>query len=760
MAKKKAQINQSPLSSRIDPRVVLDAQSNGFAARVVKYHDESEAKTREISNKTYRRPGDFPIVNLEKIEHSLKKRPKATQQISTMSLSTPINLVNASERSAIFRTGKNLGEALASVPNETSLKLGRAQNEPIIPLNNEFDNGLACSSLDALKEISRKRIHYDELDGDQTKKTKPEYGHIIEPIDAVPISSKRPRERVSPTVSSPIGAQNKRYRNNDILSSLSSSISMGIKRTASALAESTPIIARQRSDVVNENAVKTLINDHAHLTNNIIQNASGDAIRRIGKSNSDIPPCQATKQPEQVLKSMSDSSVSNQRKPPKLTLFNKDYNRNEPTYDGSEDEDRSDVSYVKPKARTSSLFSLSKERDPSKSKLTMMLNFLRGQDSTDEVDTAKVNNSAKPRTDPKENVESAAKTSDGSKHDVASKTDDSSKAPSLATTTNVTFSTATAAIVSTTQSPNVSSPIVETPKKDKPSAQIEAPSGTVAKPLSTAPIVQASPSKAPEVPKIQFQISSSSSTVNTISPKPAAIVTTSASDAATESTPRFGGFAFGATTAAAQTTAATLPTVSVSPAKPTLATTAPAGFTLAAPIPATTFSTAQPLPLPPTLFGKTADTTAKTHTFGGLATNSSASTVQFNSGQSTNAAQPNSISGQTLNTPAATQPTFSFGGIATAAATTASTAAPVPVLSSAPSTPSGSFVFGASNINKPNVTPAFGSVQSPASVAATPNATAPSTVTPTFGGAAKSFTFSAPPSYAGKIYLNISRCLQ
>lgn len=154
-------------STKIDPRIYLDTQSNGFASRVVRYHDESEAKTR-ISNQSYRRPGDFPIVNLNKAEINLNKRRENAPQISKINIVSPINLINqASERSAIFRTGKNYGETL-SAPTANTLKSGKSlvtpssQDEPIFPINNDYENsGSARSSLDALKEISRKRIHCD-----------------------------------------------------------------------------------------------------------------------------------------------------------------------------------------------------------------------------------------------------------------------------------------------------------------------------------------------------------------------------------------------------------------------------------------------------------------------------------------------------------------------------------------------------------------------------------------------------------------------
>lgn len=155
--------------SKLDPQVYLDTQSNGFASRVVKYHEASEARTREISNKAYRRPGDFPIVNLDKSEISLNKKQANEPKISKINISTPVNLIAASslsERSVIFRTGKNYGDnyptdKIGPIEGRKPIKPAISRDEPIVLANNDYDNTPTRSSLEALKEISRKRIHCD-----------------------------------------------------------------------------------------------------------------------------------------------------------------------------------------------------------------------------------------------------------------------------------------------------------------------------------------------------------------------------------------------------------------------------------------------------------------------------------------------------------------------------------------------------------------------------------------------------------------------
>lgn len=155
--------------NKLDPQVYLDTQSNGFAARVVKYHEASEAKTRDIANKTYRRLGDFPIVNLDKSEINLNQKQANAPQVSKIHIAPPINLVSASARSAIFRTGKNYGDAypmgpigkIGPIEGRKPIRTSISQDEPIVPSTNDYDGGSARSSLEALKEISRKRIHCD-----------------------------------------------------------------------------------------------------------------------------------------------------------------------------------------------------------------------------------------------------------------------------------------------------------------------------------------------------------------------------------------------------------------------------------------------------------------------------------------------------------------------------------------------------------------------------------------------------------------------
>lgn len=174
------QLRAQPLLKQLDPQMYLDTQSNGWVSRAVKCYDESNIKQRPIANKHYNRPGDLPIVNLNKSEATLKSH-KTNGTKKPQALVTPPTRYNsqASARSMIFRTGKNYGDDLSSTTTNaiantvansenggkiTAVKIlgsKTPEDAPIVPNNYDYESNPTRSVLDALKEISRKRIHCD-----------------------------------------------------------------------------------------------------------------------------------------------------------------------------------------------------------------------------------------------------------------------------------------------------------------------------------------------------------------------------------------------------------------------------------------------------------------------------------------------------------------------------------------------------------------------------------------------------------------------
>lgn len=166
----------SPRPKALDAKIYRDTLSSGLTSRVNKYAETSTAKSRPIANRTYSRPGDFPIVNLEKSEINIKPRQTNGATIAKIGVGAPLRLNNqASIRSTIFRTGKNYGDTapITAANNIDVTNIGSSSassngsggascdDEPIVPTSSEYDANPTRSSLDALVEISRKRTHYD-----------------------------------------------------------------------------------------------------------------------------------------------------------------------------------------------------------------------------------------------------------------------------------------------------------------------------------------------------------------------------------------------------------------------------------------------------------------------------------------------------------------------------------------------------------------------------------------------------------------------
>lgn len=144
---------------KLDAQIYRDTQSRGLTSRIVKYHETSEAKSKPLINPTYNRVGDFPIVHLNKKEINLKPFQHNDSTASKVNIGPPIRTNNPiSARSMIFRTGKNYGDTL---PATNGHLVTPRENEPLAPHTSEYEMSPTRSVLEALKEISRKRIHCD-----------------------------------------------------------------------------------------------------------------------------------------------------------------------------------------------------------------------------------------------------------------------------------------------------------------------------------------------------------------------------------------------------------------------------------------------------------------------------------------------------------------------------------------------------------------------------------------------------------------------
>lgn len=219
--------------SNIDLQTYIDTQSPGLTSRLVKYHEESQRKMRPLINPLYTRFGDFPLANSKKTEKpkqslaaAIKPTAKITPPIRTNYMMASRAMImsagrmGSSEASGYANTNGVRVAAAATVPNE---------NEPLVNHDDDYEPAPTRSSLDALQEISRKRIHCQDLDNDQSKKAKAD---AVPPNTVAPneysggAALKRGRDQTSPSYQkSAPEAQKKRFsRCNDIFSSLSSSL--------------------------------------------------------------------------------------------------------------------------------------------------------------------------------------------------------------------------------------------------------------------------------------------------------------------------------------------------------------------------------------------------------------------------------------------------------------------------------------------------------------------------------------------------------
>lgn len=233
----------SPINNKsiIDPRIYTDIHSKGLASRIVKYHDDSLKLNRSLSaGSLYNKPGQFPIVHLNK--NQIQYKANRSRPASVVRIAPPDKAVfQVNTRSSILRTPSIVPTVNLRKTNSELL----CENRPIL---HPADNDLmpTRSVLDALKEISRKRINSDDLDrNDVIKKYCKESEDISRNISGnndnsynLPSSNsftmKRQREiqQLSPNSQFPnsISEQAVKKRmftsNNDITSSLSSSIHM------------------------------------------------------------------------------------------------------------------------------------------------------------------------------------------------------------------------------------------------------------------------------------------------------------------------------------------------------------------------------------------------------------------------------------------------------------------------------------------------------------------------------------------------------
>lgn len=131
----------TPGRSAIDAQTYVDAQSNGFTSRIVRYEEENKKKSK-VYNRMYKRPGDFPIVHLDKPKLILSAKRTIVNPPKIARIGQPdTSIYRANIRAEILRNGTLMPQI--SVDRREDVDSALVRVDP----------------LDALKEISRKRIH-------------------------------------------------------------------------------------------------------------------------------------------------------------------------------------------------------------------------------------------------------------------------------------------------------------------------------------------------------------------------------------------------------------------------------------------------------------------------------------------------------------------------------------------------------------------------------------------------------------------------
>ncbi|KAK7864063.1 hypothetical protein R5R35_002718 [Gryllus longicercus] len=223
----------------------VDANSPGLASRIVQYREEGASTSDGVwtHQPQYNSPGQFPMVQLS---HSSSSLP----------VLSPLSSQKASRRSVRVKIAPPdpLGSRLYPLSTKSNASLSSTM---------QTDQSMK-SVLETLKEISRKRIHsqLEDNDDDAAKRQKrcgpPDVlGTQTDDNDgdgenlAKRLREESPRQQ---ELSPPIRPA-KRIRNNEILSSLSSSRKLlqgGIKRKTHSLDWSrcsTPVLGKQQKTV-------------------------------------------------------------------------------------------------------------------------------------------------------------------------------------------------------------------------------------------------------------------------------------------------------------------------------------------------------------------------------------------------------------------------------------------------------------------------------------------------------------------------------
>uniref|UniRef100_A0A1A9VPI6 Uncharacterized protein n=1 Tax=Glossina austeni TaxID=7395 RepID=A0A1A9VPI6_GLOAU len=552
--------------SKIDSRIFADVQSKGLASRIVKYHENESRLNRNMSAyNLYIKPGQFPVVNLNKAQLPLR----ATKQTVSMTYIAPPDkpAFHGNTISSLLRSSSVVG--LHKSDEEIS-----RENRPIIhPPPTENDMAPTRSVLEVLKEISRKRINNEDPTLNETNKKYCERSgndtidianggqQLNQNQDITSTHSYKRQRDVSvnycrtPMPGGPSSPEQAKKRlcsyNNDITSSLSSSMKRKLydpKRYSAKLSQNSPA-STDNCEIQRSKIQKQQGSFDVELINNRTKTASNDAksvipitpipatpITQDPNLNSmelqrnileRSPPCRNTDK----IKDRKQLAENIQINKPRLTLFNKTYeesNADNTLTNNADYDDCVGIQFIKPKKT----YSISNVKNPiiertQKSKLALMLcglkgEIYRGPNGEDHMDSGKTDG------------ESENKRVEQSNDTMASSS--TNKEP---------VSSAGAVESSSTAANNLGAAGTEsigtTPHLIMPTSIVTAP---VATSIATSAV---SPSKKPTTtgsPLVGIKLTPQSSNVSSDAPTAAIETNVSGNVAKLSTIPRLGGFNF------------------------------------------------------------------------------------------------------------------------------------------------------------------------------------------------------------------------
>lgn len=78
-------------AAKTSPQVYIDTQSDGLASRIVMYSEQNAKKQKPLSNQTYSRSGEYPLIHFDKTKLPYKPHRNSILSSSKVKIAAPSN---------------------------------------------------------------------------------------------------------------------------------------------------------------------------------------------------------------------------------------------------------------------------------------------------------------------------------------------------------------------------------------------------------------------------------------------------------------------------------------------------------------------------------------------------------------------------------------------------------------------------------------------------------------------------------------------